>query len=393
MSLPLEGIKVLDLSRFFSGPFCSQILADYGAEVIKIEDPQFGDPYRVTRPFIGEEGSEFYVVNRNKRSLCMDLSKEEAKVIFKQLAARSDVVLEAFRPGVMDKLGLGYEQLKKINKRIIYCSLNGYGSTGPMSQAAAHDINFVSMAGIAELTGTKDSGPALSAVQMGGTAGGSMYALSAILMAIISRDRSGEGQYCEVAMLDGAISLMGYALAEWVGWQRLAARGNDTLTGLYACYQFYETRDHKYFGLGAVENKFWEQFCLLIGCPQYIDWQDDLSRQEEMKAAITGIIASKDRDEWMAIFADKDSCLTPVLNFAEMMNDPQIKAREMFFTLENFKNSGKDLTISGLPIKFSDTPGELKPTFPDLGEHNGEILSDLGYSADDIKLLKIKAVI
>ncbi|PKM77020.1 MAG: CoA transferase [Firmicutes bacterium HGW-Firmicutes-15] len=392
MSLPLEGIRVLDLSSLLPGPFCTQILADYGAEVIKIENNN-GDRGRWSHPFIDDQGARFYVVNRNKKSITLDLRKEEGLAIFKSLVVDSDVIMDAFRPGVMDKLGLNYDVLKKINERIIYCALNGFGSTGPLSHTAAHDINILSLAGITGLTGTKDSGPALSTLQLAGTAGGSLYAVMAILMALINRQKSGQGQFCDVSMMDGAISLLAYTLGEWSGTGVMPERGNALLTGAFAFYQIYETSDNKYISLGAAESKFWEEFCERIGKPEYVDDQWKQEVQEEMIAGIRTVMKEKSQAEWLETFIDANICLAPVLNLEEMSEHPQVVDRDMIIKMKNFRGSGKDMFLSGLPIKFSDTPGEIKLNFPETGEHTVEILLAAGYTAEDIELFKINGVI
>ncbi len=392
MSLPLEGIRVLDLSTMLPGPFCTQVLADYGAEIIKIED-KVGDRGRWSPPFIDDQGALFYAVNRNKKSISLDLRSEEGKNIFEKLVANSDVILDAFRPGVMDKLGLSYEVLKQVNERIIYCALNGFGSTGPLIHTAAHDINIMSLAGITDLSGTKDSLPSLSTLQLTGIAGGSLYAVMAILMALINRQKTGRGQFCDVSMMDGAISLLAYTLGEWSGSGLLPERGNGLLTGGFAFYQIYETSDNKYISLGAVESKFWREFCERIGKPEYLDSQWKPELQEQMIAGIRTVIKEGSQAEWLEIFADANICLAPVLNLEEMSKHPQVVDRDMIIKMKDFRDSGKDMFLSGLPIKFSDTPGEIKLNFPETGEHTVEILLAAGYTAEEIELFKINGVI
>jgi len=391
VGLPLKGIKILDLSMILPGPFCTQLLADYGAEVIKIED-RGGDNGRWMQPFIKEQSARFYAVNRNKKSITLNLRKKESIAIMQRLVADSDVLVHAYRPGKMEKLGLSYEALKLVNERLIYCALSGYGATGPINKNAAHDINIVSLAGVADLTGTKDSIPALSAVQLGGVSG-SLYAAIAILMALHQRQSTGQGQYCDISMMDGLISLLAYTLADWSGWGTLPQRGDGFLTGGLACYQVYETSDNRYLSLGALEEKFWREFCQRINKPEYIPIQLEPACQKEMLNGIRGIIKSKTQAEWVETFADADICLTPVLNLDEVSKHPQVLNREMLIKLPDFEDSGKDMIMAGLPIKFSDTPGEFNTIFPKIGEHTNEILAQLGYSSEEIELFRREKII
>lgn len=393
MSLPLEGVRILDLSRYLPGPFCTQILADFGAEVIKVEDPKGGDLGRSLTPCIEGESARFYTVNRNKKSISLDLRKEEGKAIFKKLVASADVVVDQFRPGVMAQMGLGYDQLREINERLIYCAITGYGLTGPLRDVAGHDLNYLSLAGVTGLTGTYQGPPAMSGVQIADIAGGTLYAVIAILLALASREKNGKGQLCDVAMLDGSISLLAYTLGEWSGWGRLPERGNDVLTGGYACYNVYQTKDNQYVSLGAVEDKFWAEFCERIGRPEYIKMQWDTAQQPEVIADVREIMRGKTRDEWVEFFASSDICFTPVLTLEEMCEQPQVVAREMILKLRNVRNSGKDVALTGVPVKLSETPGKAVLTFPKLGEHNEEILAAIGFSAADMERLRRDGVI
>jgi len=392
-NLPLAGIRVLDLSRYLPGPFCTQILADFGAEVIKVEDPGTGDLGRHLPPLIAGESARFYTVNRNKKSITLDLRKEEAKEIFKKLTAVSDVVVDQFRPGVMDRLGLGYEELKKINPKLIYCAITGYGLSGPWRDMAGHDLNYLNLAGVTLLNGTKDSLPALCGVQIADIAGGTLYAVIGILMALIHRQKTGEGQLCDIAMLDGSVSLLAYTFGEWAGEGEVPRRGDGLLTGGYACYNVYETKDGQYVSVGAIEEKFWAQFCQKVGRPQYIEQQYRPEMQSEMIADLRNIMRTKTKQEWVDFFAEDDICFTPVLNLEEVSEHPQVKAREMIIKLANFKESGKDVILPGIPIKLSTTPGEVKPSFPALGEHNDEVLSSVGYSREQIRKFREDKVV
>jgi crotonobetainyl-CoA:carnitine CoA-transferase CaiB-like acyl-CoA transferase len=393
MSLPLEGIKVLDLSRYLPGPFATQILADFGADVIKVEDPKGGDLGRTLTPVIEGESARFPTVNRNKRSITLDLKQDAGKEIFRKLVAQADVVVDQFRPGVMKKMGLDYDSLKKINKGIIYCAITGYGLTGPMKNAAGHDLNYLNLAAVTGLTGVYKGRPAMSGVQIADIAGGTLYSVIGILLALASREKTGEGQLVDVAMLDCSISLLAYTLGEWAGWGRLPELGNDVLTGGYACYNVYETKDGKHVSLGAVEDKFWAEFCQKIDRAEYIKPQWNAALQPDIQADVRAIMLTKTRDEWVEFFAQSDICFTPVLTMEEMCNHPQVIAREMILKLPNFKGSGRDIPLTGVPIKLSGTPGEAVLSFPKLSEHTELVLKQAGYTQEELDNFKKSGVI
>ncbi len=393
MSLPLEGLKVLDLSRYLPGPFCTQILSDFGAEVIKVEDPNGGDLGRHLAPILEDQSSRFYTVNRNKKSISLDLKKEEGKVIFRRLVHDSDVVVDQFRPGIMDKMGLGYEHLKEINKRIIYCAISGYGLSGPLRDSAGHDLNYLSLSGVTGLTGTCQGMPAMSGVQIADISGGTLYSTIAILLALANREKTGKGQLCDIAMMDASVSLLAYTLGEWSGWGVLPERGDDVLTGGYACYNIYKTKDHKYVSLGAVEEKFWAEFCQKIGREHYISFQWDKSKRLQFIEEVKETILEKTRDEWVDFFAASDICFTPVLTLEEMCENPQVAAREMIIKVPNVRGSGREVVVTGVPIKLSDTPGVIKITFPELGEHNREVLQAVGYTLAEIEEFRKNQII
>ena len=392
MNFPLEGIRVLDLSMYLPGPLCSQFLADFGAEVIKVEDPS-GEWGRFISPFIGTQSARFYVVNRNKKSLSLNLKTTEGQAILKALAVTADVLIEQFRPGFMEKLGLDYEALKPFNEGLVYCAITGYGHTGPLKYTAGHDLNYLSLAGISALSGNREGKPGMSVIQIADIGGGSHYAVSAILLALFHRTRTGQGQFCDVAMFDGAINTLAYSLAEWSGFEKLPQRGKELLTGGFAFYNIYTTRDGRYVSLGAIEDKFWRGFCNKIGKPEFIPLAWDLERQDEMIAAIREIMAQKDQAEWVEFFAGDDICFTPLLTLEEMSRHPQVIDRSMIVRENNFLDSGKDLIAPGIPVKLSHTPGTVQMTFPTIGQHNEEILAEVGISPEELISLKDRGII
>lgn len=386
MVLPLDGIRVLDLSMYLPGPLCSQILADFGAEVIKIEEPG-GEWGRYLAPMLLEESARFYSVNRNKKSVGINLKNEEGKRVLKELVKSSDVLIEQLRPGVLEKMGLGYAVLKDINPGLIHCAITGYGFTGPYRLVAGHDVNYLNLTGVTGLNGPAGRA-SLCAGQLADIAGGSLYGVIGILMALMARTKTSRGQFVDIAMMDGALSLLCYTIGEWAGLGRLPGREENLLSGGYACYNVYETSDHRFVSLGAVESKFWQGFCDRIGKPEYIPWHFVEERQSAMVEDIRFLMMKKTQAEWVDIFSDLDICFTPVLHLDEVAEHPQIKARDMMIKLDNFKNSGRDMYLTGIPVKLSETPGELKPIFPEIGQHTESILTGAGYSQEQIAQLR-----
>jgi crotonobetainyl-CoA:carnitine CoA-transferase CaiB-like acyl-CoA transferase len=393
MTLPLTGIRILDLSRYLPGPFCTQLLADFGAEVVKIEQPEVGDPGRQLAPVVNGISTRFYTVNRNKKSITLDIRKEEGREVFKKLIPHFDVVVDQFRAGFMDDLGIGYQVLSQINDRIIFCAISGYGQDGPMYKAAVHDLNYLSLAGVTGTTGSRQGVPAMSGVQIADIAGGTLYAVISILLALASREKTGKGQMCDVSMLDGALSLLAYTMGEWSGDGVVPKIADGVLTGGYACYNIYETQDGKYVSLGAVEKKFWAEFCDKLGLPDYINLQWKKDEQKKIIDEISELMKTKSRDEWVEFFKDNDICFTPVLDLEETSEHPQVKARRMVEKIPDPSGSGKTIALTGVPIKLSDTPGQMVLDFPSLGQHNEEILQAAGYSPEEIEQLRRKKVI
>ena len=392
MKQPLDGIKILDLSRYLPGPFATQFLADFGAEVIKIEEPG-GELGRALPPFAGGMGTRFASVNRNKKSITLDLKKDEARNIFMKLVETADVVVDQFRPGVMDKLGLGYESLKKINKGIIYCSITGYGLSGPWMKAAGHDVNYLNISGVSGLTAGRDGAPVMSSVQIADVAGGSLYAVIGILLALFARTRTGEGQLCDIAMMDGALSLLSYTIGEWSGSRRCPVPGREFLTGGFAMYNVYRCSDGRHVSLGAIEQKFWKGFCEGIGKENYIPLQYSIEDQEELIREISRIMLTRSRDEWVEHFRNKDICFTPVLDLDEVSEHEQVQARGMMLKVINFMGSGADISVAGNPVKLSETPCEIRLQFPRTGEDTESVLLEAGYSEEEIESFKESGVV
>jgi len=376
------------------GPLCTQTLADYGAEVIKIE-PLTGEFGRIARQD-GPKGYSyyFYNVNRNKKCLALDLKKEEGKAVFKELVKDADVVFEQYRPGTMDSLGLGYEELKQINEKIIYCALTGYGQSGPLKMVAGHDINFLSVLGILEATGSREA-PGLPGIQIADIAGGTLHAIIAILMALRARELTGKGQYCDVGMLDGCITTMAYSLCDYWSTGRSPQRGMEALNGGLACYQIYETADGKYVSLGALEPKFWGDFCKKINKEEWIgkNMIPKPAMQIEIGLFLTEFFKTKEQKEWVEFFASEDICFSPVLGMEEVVEHPQVVERQLVAQVDDFMGTGKRALFPGLPIKFSETPGEVVLSFGDIGEDSVEVLKLAGYSNEEINEFVAQQVI
>jgi crotonobetainyl-CoA:carnitine CoA-transferase CaiB-like acyl-CoA transferase len=392
MTLPLTSIRVLDLTRLLPGPYCTLLLADFGAEVIKVEDPKLGDYARWGDPKQGEESAFFLSLNRNKKSVGINLKSDQGKKIFLNLVKTADVLVESFRPGVMDRLGLGYTRLKEINPKLVYCAITGYGQDGPYVDMPGHDINYLSYAGALEIQGERNGKPVVPAVQIADIGGGALMAAVGILMALMARNQTGRGQFVDISMMDGVVSWLQTVIPDYLATGTVKRRGELRLSGGRACYGVYETADQRYLSVGALEPKFWEVFCREIGRTDLIPLLEaPLDEQERMKIEIQAIIKTKRLDEWVAVFAGKDTCVAPVLNAEEMMRDPQVVHRQMIVDVEH-PLLGKIKQL-GIPIKLSDTAGSIRNQAPKLGEQTQEVLGELGMQAQELEALRAEGVI
>lgn len=388
----LTGFKMLDLSRLLPGPYCSLLLADLGMEVLKVEDTEQGDYMRTMGPIRKKDSAYFLALNRNKKSMTLNLKVKEGKEVFYNLTNSYDILLEGFRPGVMDRLGVGYQDLKKRNPRVIFCSLSGYGQEGPYRERSGHDINYIGLAGILEVTGAKQGPPIIPGVQIADIGGGGMMAAIAILAASIHREKTGEGQYLDVSMLDSAISWLSIHAGKYFMDKELPKRGEMHLSGRYACYQVYPTEDGRYMSLGALEPKFWKNFCETIGrrdfiLKQFIEGEEQLRIIEEVQK----LFKTKTQKEWVDLFKNVDACCEPILTLEEVSHHPQVLHRQMVKELEH-PVEGKTQQI-GSPIKSSQFSFEVRTPPPAWGEHTIEVLKTIGYSEEDIRHLKeVKAI-
>jgi len=367
MSGALQGIKVIDLSRMLPGPYCSMILADHGARVIAVEDRR----YMTDDVFISP-------VNRNKDHMTLNLKTEEGKAIFFRLAEDADVVMEGFRPGVAKRLGVDYEAVRKVNKKIIYCSITGYGQDGPYRDMAGHDVNYLSSSGVLDLIGEKGRSPCIPGIQIADLVGGGMNAAIGILLALAARARTGEGQYIDISMADGMLSLLPVPLQIIQEKSQVPSRSDTKLSHRYACYNVYETADGRYISIGAVENRFWVNLCELLGVPEYGPLQYDEDRRQEIVEFLRKTFKTKTLDEWTEVLGQRDVCWGKVQNISEALNDQLFAERGMVAELRD--GSGGSSTALGIPIKLSDTPGSLRTPPVEFGQSTRKILEELGYT-------------
>ena len=376
----LSGITVIDLSRLLPGPYCSMILADHGARVIAVESKQFM-----------ADGLFINTVNRNKGHMSLNLKSEVGKQIFLRLFEKADVMLEGFRPGVVDRLGVDYERMRKVNPKIIYCSITGYGQDGPMRDRVGHDVNYLSYAGVLNLIGEPDRPPSIPGMPIADIAAGGMNAAIGILLALFAREKTGRGQYIDISMTDGMVAFLPVALF----FQQLTGqdprRADAMLSHRYACYNTYETADGRYLSIGAVENRFWKTLCEHFGVPQYTSLQYDDSGRNEILHFMRATFKKKTLAEWDAELADLEICYGRVQTFSEMLADPLFREREMILELAG--RAGEKKPAIGVPVKLSETPGSVRNAAVDFGESTGAILKELGYTEEEITLLARKDVI
>jgi crotonobetainyl-CoA:carnitine CoA-transferase CaiB-like acyl-CoA transferase len=391
---PLEGIKILDLTRLLPGPYGTMLLGDLGAEVIKIEEPERGDYARWNPPQINGVGSRHLLLNRNKKSFTLNLKAPEGKAVLRRMVEQgADVLIEQFRPGVMDRLGVGYRDLEKVNPRIIYCSLTGYGQDGPYRDLAGHDLNYIGIAGVLGLTGQKGGSPVIPGIQIADLIGGGLYAVIGILSALMARQKTGRGQYVDISMLDGVVSLLPDSAALYFAEGKAPRAGERRLGGGLPQYQVYQTQDGKYLAVGALEEKFWANLCRLLGKPE---WAEEIPKESEPRCGeihkdLARIFRTKTQKEWLDLLFHEDACVTAVQTLDEVFADPQVRSRQMLVETTHPK-AGRVCQI-GVPIKFSETPGEIRMPAPEIGEHTEEILGKLGYAQEEIDRLRKTGVI
>lgn len=390
---PLTGLRVLDLTRLLPGPFAGQMLTELGAETLKIEEPGLGDGSRTMPPFVAGVGVGFLMLNRGKRSVALNLKHPDGRAALLRLAERADILLEGFRPGGMARLGLAYETLLERNPRLIICAITGYGQSGPYSQRAGHDLNYLGYAGVLGHLARPGAPPPLPGAQFADVAGGSLMAVIGVLAALVARGVTGRGQVVDVAMLDGSLALAPLLIAATLGAGAEPLPGAGLLTGALPGYNIYETADGRYVTLGALEPKFWAEFCQRAGRPDLIPRQypRDAAERDATVAEVAALFRSRPRDEWLALLADADTCVGPVNTLAEAFADPQVVARGVIGRMEDGGAGGEPM-LRSVPL-LSATPARLLGGAPALGSATAEALGEVGYAAEEIAALTASGAI
>ena len=394
-SLPLEGVRVLDLTQIMAGPYCTMMLADMGADVVKVEKPHGGDDTRrMGPPFINGESAAFLGINRNKRSVVVDLRSDRGRELAQKMAKESDVLVQNFRPGSLDRMGLGYEQVKQINPALVYCTISGYGATGPYAQRGGFDLVAQGMSGLMSVTGHPDSPPTKIGVPICDLNAG-MFAAIGILTAYINRVRTGEGQHVDTSLLEGGIAYTFWESAMYFATGEVP-EPKGSAHRLTAPYQAFETANG-FVNVGAANQSNWERMCTAIGReelasdPRFVQPKDRMNNIDELVATLEETFIQRSSQHWLDAMAAAGVPAGPINDLAQVYADPQVVAREMVVDSEH-PVAGPIRNI-GIPIKLSETPGRFRRSAPALGEHTDEVLTDLGYDDSDIETLREDGVV
>jgi crotonobetainyl-CoA:carnitine CoA-transferase CaiB-like acyl-CoA transferase len=380
---PLQGVRVLDLTRLLPGGYCTLLLADLSADVVKLEEPGRGDYMRWSPPLVGDESAAHRALNRDKRSITLDLKSEEGAAALRRLVRSFDVLVESFRPGVLDRLGVGYEALSSADPSLVYCAITGYGQDGPYRDAVGHDINYMGYGGALAMTGPAGGDPVVPGVQVGDLGGGGLLGAVGILAALLERERTGRGRFVDTSMLDGVVSWLSIHAGTFLATGDRLRGGEGPLSGAYACYGVYRARNGRHLAVGALEPQFWRALCETLGCPELVDHQYGPSdKQAEMRRRLQAAFAERDRDEWLEVFAGVEACVGPVNDLSETFADPQVRHRGMVAEVEG------EPVGAGPPLKLSGFDrGELRRA-PRLGEHTSEVLLGAGFTDEEIAALR-----
>lgn len=388
---PLADVRVLDLTRLLPGGFCTQLMADFGADVIKVEDTGAGDYIRWAPPYYGDEEHQaggtrsalYLSLNRSKRAIRLDLKQEAGREALLRLVAKADVLVEGFRPGVMERLGVGYENLREANPALVYCAISGYGQDGPLRDRAGHDQNYLALNGVLGLSGAADGPPTMAGVQIADLGGGGLTAAFGIMTALHEARRSGEGQQIDISMTDGALSWLAMVAGKYLCDGQVPRRGADALNGGFICYLPYEAADG-WVSCGALEPKFWTAFCNGVGRPDLIDSQYEKPGSDAWRQTAE-VFRSRSRDEWAAFNREHDCCIEPVLDLDEALDSDLVNEREMIVEWDQ-PDLGSVRQLA-TPVKLSRTPAAVRSPAPALGEHTDEILLEAGFNREEIEAL------
>ena len=388
----LEGIKVLDFCRNAPGMFCTTVLADLGAEVLMVERPMDESRSAYEKLVAGIENRDderrhaaFNALQRNKRSIALNLKEAEAQQIVHKLVEAADVVVEGFRPGVMERLGAGYEKVRSINSRIVYCSVSGYGQDGPYSQMAGHDINYISVAGALGLIGEQDGKPAIPLNLIADYAGGGLCGAVGILAALMAREKTGVGQYVDIAMSEGVLYMLSGLVSDVLSRGISAERGGNRLNGGVPYYNVYRTKDDKYFSIAAIEPWFWENLCRAIDREDLLPYQDARGiKKTEVEQALSDVFMTKTRDEWFETLKDANISIGKVYSLEEALDDPHAQQRGMVLDIETQEIPEGRVRQVATSIHLSETPGRVGHLGSAVGQNTAEILAELGFESEVI---------
>ncbi len=394
MAMALDGITVLDLSRLAPGPYCSMLLADFGADVTLVEavpgaSAKLGSGSAAS-PEAARRAAAYNALGRGKRSIALNLKTEAAREIFYELVRGADVVLEGFRPGVVKRLGVDYATVSAVNPRIVYCSLSGFGQTGPYSNLVGHDINYIAIGGALGVIGRPGTAPAIPVNLLADFAGGGLMAAFAICAALLARAHTGRGQEVDIAMSDGVLSLMTSAMVGLFSTSQPLRPGEGFLTGARPWYDTYRCSDGRWFSIGSIEPHFYEALCRVLGAGEFLEQQHDTSAWPAMRACFEAAFATKTADEWMAIMSRHDICAAPVLEQENIATDPHNLARGMIASVETPAGAVPQV---GIAPKLSETPGRIRGSAPLTGEHTDDTLAAIGYDAERIAALRAEGAI
>jgi crotonobetainyl-CoA:carnitine CoA-transferase CaiB-like acyl-CoA transferase len=385
---PLSGVTVLDLTRLLPGGYCTLLLADLGADVVKVEEPGRGDYIRWTPPMVGNESAAHRALNRGKRSITLDLKDERGLELLRRLVSRSDVLVESFRPRVMDRLGLGPDAARDLNPGLVYASITGYGQDGPYRDRPGHDINYVGYGGVLSMTGPEGGPPVPPGVQVGDLGGGGMLGAVGILAALAERARTGRGRFVDVAMLDGVVSWLSIHAGMFLATGQEPSPGAAPLSGGYACYRVYRAGDGRHLTVGALEPRFWGALCRALDVPELeADQFGPPDRQREMSRTLEDVFASRPLDEWLRELEGLEACVGPVNGIGEALLDPQVRHRRMVAEVD-----GQPVGPAS-PLRFDGSQGTALRQAPGLGQHTAEVLADIGVGEEELSQLRTAGVV